>query len=154
MLDEGNKFAARLSPKLEQEVARRFAEHQQQEKERVATFGEIRPQISLELKGRRFVVVGGTLHHSDKWKFFPDFLNDFVPAIFGKEWGQTELAKPENERHPIVQWRGGASRYINAQQPEPDGIYRIVPNGFTSAYMYFGMTCTWWLIMVALTICF
>jgi hypothetical protein len=88
MLDEGNKFAARLSPKLEQEVARRFAEHQQQEKERVATFGEIRPQISLELKGRRFVVVGGTLHHSDKWKFFPDFLNDFVPAIFGKEWGQ------------------------------------------------------------------
>ena len=122
---------------VRQEVMRRFAEHQRQEQERVARFGQIRPQISMEFEGYRFVAVGGRLHYSKNWKFFPDFLRDFVPTVFGKEWGDAELAKPENERHPVVQWRTGALTYMNAQQPRQDGTFEAAPNGFMAAYLYF-----------------
>ena len=43
------------------------------------------------------------MHYSKDWKFFPDFLRDYVPTVFGKEWGEAELAQLEPERHQIVQ---------------------------------------------------
>jgi hypothetical protein len=116
---------------------RRFAEHQKQEEDRVARYGQIRPQISLEFQGYRFVVVRGTLHYSKDWKFFPDFLRDYVPTVFGKEWGEAELAKLEPQRHQIVQWRSQAIRFMNAQAPQLDGNFSAVPNGFLAAYMAF-----------------
>lgn len=119
------------------EAMRRFSEHQRQEQERLARFGEIRPQIAMEFQGHRFVAVGGRMHWGKNWKFFPDFLNDYVPMTFGKEWFEAEVAKPENERHPVMQWRVGAYNYMNAQQPQADGTYIAAPNGFMAAYLYF-----------------
>jgi SEC-C motif len=114
-----------------------FAEHERQEKERLARFGDIRPQITMGFGGYRHVVVGGALHWGKNWKFFPDFLNDFVPAKFGKEWFEAEIAKPENDRHPVMQWRIGAYNYMNAQQPQADGTFIAAPNGYMAAYLYF-----------------
>lgn len=126
-----------MPPQLPNKVMRRFAELQRQERERVMRYGEIRPQIAMEFQGHRFVAVGSKLHYSKNWKFFPDFLRDYVPAVFGKEWGDAELAKPEQQRHPVVEWRGEAIRFMNAQQPQPDGMCAAMPNGFLGAYMAF-----------------
>lgn len=122
---------------IPEEVLSLVREHRRAERERVARYGDIRPQISAEFQGHRFVAVGSTVHYSKKWKFFTDFLLDHVPAVFGKYWSDTELAKPEPERHPVVQWRSGAIRYMQAQPPQPDGRYAATPNGLLAAYLAF-----------------
>ena len=123
--------------KVRREAMRLITKHQREERERVIHYGNIRPQISTEFKGYRVVAVGGTLHYSKDWKLFPDFLKDYVPSVFSKEWGDAELAKPEAERHQIVQWRSAAIRFMNAQPPQPDGNFAAIPNGFLAAYMAF-----------------
>jgi hypothetical protein len=119
------------------EAMRRFAEHQKQEEDRVTQYGEIRPLISLEHKGYTFVAVGGRLYYSQSWKYFPDFLKDYVPAVFGSQWGEAELAKPEAQRHQVVQWRSQAIRFMNAQPPLADRRFAAVPNRIMAAYMAF-----------------
>ena len=44
-----------------------FDEQRRREQERVARFGEIRPQISAEFQGQRLVVVRNKIFYSDKW---------------------------------------------------------------------------------------
>ena len=70
---------------IPEEVLRLFREHERAERERATRYGDIRPQISMEFQGYRMVAVGNRLHYSKKWKFFPDFLLDHVPAVFGKD---------------------------------------------------------------------
>jgi hypothetical protein len=77
------------------------------------------------------------LCYSERWRFVPDFLLDYIPTVFGKPWGDAELAKPETERHPLVQWRVEGIRYMNAQPRQADGYYAAVPNGPLAAYMAF-----------------
>lgn len=147
LLEERPAHAARLihpvadGPAIPREVyleaMSRFAQHQKREEDRVARYGKVRSQISTVFQGYRFVVVGGRLYYDKKWKFFPDFLMDYVPSVFGKEWGEAELAKPEGERHPILQWRSNSIRFMNAQPPDEDGNRSAVPNGFMAAYLAF-----------------
>jgi hypothetical protein len=61
------------------------------------------------------------IYYSDKWKFFPDFLRDYVPEVFGIEWCKAEAPKPEAERHPVIRWRAQGAAYMNAQPAQPDG---------------------------------
>ena len=92
-----------------------FHRQQMEDAQRMATFGEVRPQISTIFQGHRFVAVGNRVYYNKNWKFFPDFLLNYVPSVFGKEWGEKELAKPEGQRHPLVQWRVEAIKYMTAQ---------------------------------------
>jgi hypothetical protein len=134
----GLSSSARMSPIPEEvylEGARRLAEHQKREEDRIGRFGEIRPQISLEHQGFRFVVVRGTLHYSKNWKFFSDFLRDYVMTVLGKEWFDAEHVKKEDESHQVLQWRREAFRFMNAQPADPEGNYSAVPNGFLAAYL-------------------
>ncbi len=80
------------------------------------------------------------VNHSPKWKFFSDFLLDYVPSTFGKEWGEAELSKPFEERHQIVQWRIKALEFMRENQkkgPNASGFYEAVPNGYLAAYLAF-----------------
>lgn len=79
-----------------------FAEQQKNEEDRQARFGKTREQLTLEHQGYRIVVVRGTLHYSRKWVFFTDFLADYAMHVFGKEWFEAEIAKPEAVRHPVI----------------------------------------------------
>ena len=63
-----------------------------------------KPIISAEINGYRLVAVGDRIRWSQKWFTFTDFLFDYIKAVFGLEWGQSELAKPEPEQHPILDW--------------------------------------------------
>src|SRR5882762_10049694 len=97
------------------------------QQEWIARYGHVRPHISTDFLGYKFVAAGGRLYWSNKWKFVPDFLLDYVPGVFGTEWGRAELAKPEGERHPLVQWRVEGIRYMNSQQRHADGHYEAAP---------------------------
>jgi SEC-C motif len=120
---------------LQAKIQQHFLERTRAEARRRAEYGEVRPEISAKFQGRQFVAVGKKLFHSDKWKFFPDFLASYVETTFGKEWGNAELAKPEAERHPFVRLRNDGLRYMNAQPTLPDGSRNAYPNGAFAAYL-------------------
>ena len=95
----------------------------------------------MDFHGRKFVAAGGRLYYSgDKrpWKYVLDFLFDYIPSLFGKEWFLAELAKPEIERHPLFQWRVDGMNYLNVHnQAQPDGSFAALPNGSIAAYASF-----------------
>ncbi|MCU1247687.1 MAG: hypothetical protein JWQ49_716 [Edaphobacter sp.] len=111
---------------LRAKAIRMFDEEQRKEQERVARFGQVRPQISTVVwQGERIVAVRNRIYRSARWKFFFDFLRDYVPEVLGRDWCKAEAAKPEADRHPIITWRAQAAAYMNAQPPQrwqPSGI--------------------------------
>lgn len=115
------------------EVMRQFQEHQKKESERIFKFGKVRPDIGKCFKGCNFLAVGSKLFYSQKWKYFLDFLLEYLPTMFGKEWGQAELAKPFEEQHQIAQWRKKAYEFMKKH----NGIQGAIPNGFLAAYSIF-----------------
>jgi hypothetical protein len=62
------------------------------------------PIVALKMNDQQIVAAGNTLYWSPNWKTFADFLGDYMKQILGGEWGNAEIAKPLNERHPIMQW--------------------------------------------------
>jgi SEC-C motif-containing protein len=122
---------------LREKAMRVFEEKQRKERDRVARYGHIRPQMSVVHQGQRMVTVRNRIYYSDKWKFFPDFLRDYVPQILGLDWCKAEAAKPEAERHPIITWRAQAQAYMNGQPAQPDGSRVALPSGAVAAYTCF-----------------
>src|ERR1700686_2537258 len=102
-----------------------------------ARYGHVRPCIATDFHGHKCVAAGNKLYYSERWKFVADFLLDYIPNVFGKAWGDGELAKPEQEQHPLVQCRVEAIRYMNAQTPQADGTYVATTNGVLESYMAF-----------------
>src|SRR6267154_563537 len=68
------KRLAEAPPAVRVKAVKMFEEQGRKERERVARFGQIRPQISMNAQGQRWVAVRNKRYFSDKWKFFPDFL--------------------------------------------------------------------------------
>lgn len=102
--------------------------------QRERLYGKVKPIISADLQGNKFVAVGSELHYSKKWKTVPDFLMDYIKTALGSEWGNSELAKPYEKRHQIIQWFCDSTRYRQKQTKDSDGIYRAIPNGSLAAY--------------------
>ena len=137
MASKDGKVWKEAPPVLRAKAIRKFEEQQRQEQERVARFGQIRPQIATVWQGQRLVAVRNRLYRSDKWRFFSDFLRDYVPEVLGIEWCKEEAAKPEAERHPIITWRAEGARYLNAQPAQPDDSRAALPCGALAAYTCF-----------------
>jgi hypothetical protein len=47
----------------------------------------------------------------------------------GAEWGNSEIAKPLEERHQILKWYDSMCHFQMKQKPEEDGTYRTSANG-------------------------
>jgi hypothetical protein len=126
-------------PECAKKAMRIFEEQRRKEQQRVSRFGQIRPIISMMSQGQRWVAVRNKLFYQagDKWKYFPDFLRDYVPQVLGLEWCKAEAAKPEAERHPIITWREQGQIYMNAQPAQPDGSRVALPSGAVAAYNNF-----------------
>jgi hypothetical protein len=114
-------------------------EQQRQEQERQRRYGLVRPEIAGDFKGYKFVAIGSTILYmpSDRCRFFTDVLLAYVPQLFGREWFDGEIAKPPDERHPVMQWRIKGMNYMNAQPRLPDGSYAALPTGPLFAYLTF-----------------
>ncbi len=97
--------------------------------------GHVRPQVTIKVGDVRFVPIGSRLM-SGKWITFPDFLTDYCRTVFGGAWGNAEIAKPPEERHPIIQWYQEWARFSANKSPSPDGTFMAVPSGPSAAWFH------------------
>ncbi len=118
------------------EVLRQHQERVQDERNRVAQFGHVRPIILADWKGKTWVAVGDTLQASNQWKTFLDFLWDHIISVLGRDWGRAELQKAPSARHIILDWyvRTCALQAQASRTKSADGIYVMKPNGVAAAY--------------------
>ena len=105
------------------------------QEEWIAHYGHVRPCIHTDNRGKKFVAVGKRLLWSDKWKFVPDFLVEYVPSLFGKEWWDAEVAKPEADRHQVFQWRTGCLRHRQTAHFDATGKRVVAADGNSAAYL-------------------
>src|SRR5205807_5047702 len=127
-----------VPPEVPAELIRKYKEFQIRKRDSISKFGHVRPEITADFKGHKFVAVGRKLYYDKRWKFFADFLIDYVPYVFGREWFDREIAKPLEERHPVMQWRVNGIKYMRKhQRTSGGGVNRILPSGFLAAYLTF-----------------
>jgi hypothetical protein len=104
------------------------------ERQRVKQQGSGRPIISAAVGGMRAIAVGDQLYQT-KAKTFQEFLWEYIKSIFGSEWGNAELEKPPEKRHPLINWYQEAAKYINAHIRERGKVHMIPSVGVVSAYL-------------------
>lgn len=125
----------RHAPKELEETGRLLLERAKaQEKQREQQQGFGRAIISTELNGARFVAIGKRLMWSNKWKTVPDFLGDYIRSTLTPEWGNAELAKPFDQRHPILVWYDHVCRLQKETLTEPGKVAVAPMTGAADAW--------------------
>lgn len=95
-----------------------------------------KPIISAETSsGHRLVAVKNRLLHSKGWKTFPDFLGDYIKMVLDPNWGKAELAKPADERHPILNWYQKVCAHQKTYITELGKVSSAPMTGAVAAYM-------------------
>lgn len=130
-----NKEPQSSFKKLPEDIKMKILRHQTEEKARKDKFGEVRPIIHADFKGYKFVAVGNQLIYSQNWKTFPDFLLTYIGTALGPDWGNSELKKPFEQRHPIANWYVGMCHFQAKQKRGADGIFDAIPDGNMAAYL-------------------
>ena len=125
--------SANLEKQIIAEGRRQFERHKARELQRQKQQGLGRPIISMEHKGYRYVAVGNRVHYG-KWKSFADFLTNYIKVTLGSEWGNAEIAKPLEERHPLMQWYDKICRLQAVHAKQPGTLYSMPVTGAVSAY--------------------
>lgn len=128
---------------LPPQVLKQIEEHKANEIRREQQQGMGKPIIGTEFKGYQIVCIGNTVHWG-KWKTFFDFLGDYIKTTLGSEWGNAEIAKPLNERHPILQWYEAVCHYQQQTIQEPGKVHTAPMIGATAAY--FGLAYNLYLL--------
>lgn len=119
---------------LPKEIFDKWEKCKKEEKER-ENLGIIRPIIHADFKGKKFVAVGNQLTYSNKWKTFIDFLVDYPSIMLGSDWGMSEMKKPHEERHQIINWYVEMCHFQKRQKVDEGGLYAAIPNGSFLAYI-------------------
>jgi len=126
------------------EVKKALERHKAKELIREQQQGLGRPIIATRFKDRQVVAVGNTIYFSPKWKTFPDFLSDYLKNILGEEWGNPEIKKVFEERHPLLQWY---DKYCKLQQEHLDGSGKVKSIPMTGVvYCYLGVAYNLYLL--------
>lgn len=112
---------------FQREEGRQFVEQLKRGPARLVS----RPQIQAEFRGSKFRAVGKKLHIRPINESFYDFQVHHLLWQLGKEWFDSEMAKPLAERHIILQWRAErAQQFGKYQDPRnPDGNVRAPSTG-------------------------
>jgi hypothetical protein len=105
------------------------------ERIRKAQQGLGRPIVATKFNNHQIVAVGKTVHWSDKWKTFPDFLGDYVKTKIGADWGNAELAKPFAKRHRLIQWYHHCCLYQQATIKTPGEAGSAIVTGAVACYL-------------------
>ena len=130
----------KLNPgEVSQEILQEIRKKTRQDRSFTAQFGHVRPPISAEYQGYKFVAAGNRLlfQPAPKAQFFTDILMTFVPNTFGKEWFDNEIAKPKGTRHPVMEARVKALTIMNRQPKNPDGSFQVQMTSSMLAYFTF-----------------
>lgn len=129
--DASGKSAERIPP----DILRAFRDHQARENLRARQQGHGRPIISFDWHGYKFVAVGSRLHWSKAWRTFPDFLGDYIKSVIGSGWGNREIKKPYEQRHPILLWYDKLCHLQRATIETPGVVATANLTGSASAYL-------------------
>jgi hypothetical protein len=125
-----------LSPQPDAEaIKRKIVEMEALQKQREQQQGLGKPIISTLFQGYRFIAVGGRLFYAKNWKTFHDFLDYYIKTILGGTWGNDELRKSPEERHPLMNWYESGTRYMNSFIKEPGKIHSATPTGAAAGYL-------------------
>ncbi|MDD3183402.1 MAG: SEC-C metal-binding domain-containing protein [Alphaproteobacteria bacterium] len=119
----------------EKEFQQQFREIQAKQKLQQDMQGLGRPIISFVSHGYRLVAVGNTLHWSKNWKTFHDFLLYYIKKAMGEDWGNVELKKPYEQRHPVLQWYHQVCLYQQATIKVPGHVSSAPMTGAVEAYI-------------------
>lgn len=125
------QIEAGLVPHIRAATNRAMAQQVQRERQQ----GLGRPIISAEAFGRRFVAVKNRLLHSDKWQTFHDFLGAYLAAAMGTDWGNAELGKPLDQRHPVLVWYHYLCMHQRTFIKEPGKVQGAPMTGAVAAYL-------------------
>ena len=98
--------SAEVAPATQGVLARAAVARIQRERQQ----GLGQPIISAYASGHRVVAVKDRLVQSTKWKTFFDFLGDYIKMAIGPEWGNSEIKKPFEERHPCLLYTSPSPR--------------------------------------------
>lgn len=123
---------ARISPEQIKNIQEQL---QAKEATRIKQQGLGRPIISTEFQDHRFVAVKDKLLYSKKWKFFTDFLTDYIRTILGSDWGNVEINKPLEERHQIIQWYDAYCSLQQRHARKTDEPYSAEITGVVNCYL-------------------
>ena len=104
------------------------------DKLRESKFGRVRPIIHLEYQEKKTVAVGNTVYFGN-WKTFVDFLHDYIKMKFGKDWWQSEAAKPDSSCSLVMIWARGTYKHQQSHSAGDGEIYSILSNGPMHAYL-------------------
>lgn len=127
-----------------EQIASLIRKHAADEEIRERQQGRGRPIISTKFRDYTVVASGNTIHFSKNWKTFPDFLMDYIKKALGADWGNSEIAKPWEERHPILHWYDALCRYQATLQTKKGEIYSAEATG--AVYCYMGLAYSLYLI--------
>jgi len=104
------------------------------EQAHIRRYGRVKPIISAQAKGFRFIAVGSELHYSEEWRTFPDFLRTYIWHVIGERWFNHQIKKPTEEQHPIMKWWILYHEFSKKQTPDDKGLIGAVPNSATKAF--------------------
>lgn len=122
------EYSPEMKKVLERHKANELIREQQQ--------GLGKPIIATKFKGQQVVAVGNALYISPKWKTFLDFLSHYIKKTLGEEWGNLEIKKKFEERHPLLQWY---DKCCKLQGESLDGSGKVASFPATGAvYCYYG----------------
>jgi hypothetical protein len=116
-------------------MTRILERHAANERIRQEQQGLGKPIIADRFHDYQIVAVGNTIHWSKKAKTFPDFLGEYVKHVLGEDWGNAELAKPLEQRHPLLQWYDSYCRYQTATIAVPGHIADAEVTGVVASYL-------------------
>lgn len=125
-------------------LAAALQKHAAAERVRIAQQGLGNPIVSGKIGEYTFVASGNTLHYSRDWKTFSDFLIGYIKTTLGEAWGNAEIAKPLEERHPILQWYDFFCRYQAAHKKSKGEISSGPMTGVV--YCYLGLAYSLYLL--------
>lgn len=124
---DGMLPTADLRAKLERRKADEIVRQRQQ--------GLGKPIIGMKIDGNQIVGVGNTVYFSKDWKTFPDFLADYIKRKLNPEWGNAEIARPFDERHPLMQWYEAYCKYQQSVIKTPGVVQSCPITGVVTCYL-------------------
>jgi hypothetical protein len=90
----------------------RFIENVMRGPDRLVT----RPQIQANVGENKFRAVGKFVYRRQREESFHDFQIHHLLWTLGKDWFDAEMAKPVEDRHVILKWRGERNEQLRKYQ--------------------------------------
>lgn len=127
--------ARAMPPRMVAQVDASRRAHEAKELLRARAEGHGRPVIALDAQGVRVVAVGSRVFQSRNWRFFTDFLLDYLKSVFGPGWAKR--MNSGGQAHGLLRWldmmlevqkravRGGSGVIESRGDPVVSTVFRF-----------------------------